>query len=116
MTSAPKKIQIFIVKFFFACYLTLYDLCMCDHSLGFEDCRLATHLLNSCVDCFILSCTSWMQSICKRKIHQTRLITKFEGLAITIGLELNIPVLNYSQITLSKTPEQGDLYLESGIG
>ena len=45
-----KKIPIFKLKFFleffFASYLTLYDLCMRDDSLGFEDCRLATHLLN----------------------------------------------------------------------
>ena len=45
-----KKIPIFKLKFFleffFASYLTLYDLCTRDDSLGFEDCRLATHLLN----------------------------------------------------------------------
>ena len=31
---------------FLACNLTLLHLCMRDDSLGFEDCRLATHLLN----------------------------------------------------------------------
>ena len=31
---------------FFACNLTLTHLCTRDDSLGFEDCRLATHLLN----------------------------------------------------------------------
>ena len=51
-----KKIQnveleiknIFLATFFLStCNLTLSDLCMCDDSLGFEDCRFATHLLNS---------------------------------------------------------------------
>ena len=43
-----KKIQIenFVRFFFGRGHLTLYDLCMCDDSLGFEDCCLATHLLN----------------------------------------------------------------------
>ena len=36
----------FFLKIFFACYLTLPHLCTRDDSLGFEDCRLATHLLN----------------------------------------------------------------------
>ena len=31
--------------FCFACNLTLSDFCMRGDSLGFEDCRLATHLL-----------------------------------------------------------------------
>ena len=31
---------------FFACNLTLPHLCTRDDSLSFEDCRLATHLLN----------------------------------------------------------------------
>ena len=44
----PLKIKIFF-KDFFACNLTLPHLCMRDNSLGFEDCRLATHLLNSCI-------------------------------------------------------------------
>ena len=40
-----KKLTIFL-KIFLACNLTLPHLCMRDDSLGFEDCRLATHLLN----------------------------------------------------------------------
>ena len=34
------------IKIFFACNATLPHLCMRDDSLGFEDCRFATHLLN----------------------------------------------------------------------
>ena len=37
----------FFLKIFFAFNLTICDFCMRDDSLGFEDCRLATHLLNS---------------------------------------------------------------------
>ena len=38
----------FLLQFFFlsSCTRTLSDLCMRDDSLGFEDCRFATHLLN----------------------------------------------------------------------
>ena len=46
----PKKIQnVDIEKIFFflsTCNLTLSHLCTRDDSLGFEDCRFATHLLN----------------------------------------------------------------------
>ena len=51
----PKKIQNFASETFFytwgkkilsSCTRTLSDLCMRDDSLGFEDCRFATHLLN----------------------------------------------------------------------
>ena len=40
--------KIFLFHFFSlsSCNLTLTYLCMCDDSLGFEDCRCATHLLN----------------------------------------------------------------------
>ena len=42
-----KNFQIdFFLKIFFACNLTLSDFCTRNDSLGFEDCRLATHLLN----------------------------------------------------------------------
>ena len=37
----------FSEEFFFACNLNLHNLYTRDDSLGFEDCRLATHLLNS---------------------------------------------------------------------
>ena len=40
-----KEIEFFFDDFF-ACNLTLTHLCPRDNSLGFEDCRLATHLLN----------------------------------------------------------------------
>ena len=46
MTSAKGNILKFFRKNFFAC---LTHLCTRDDSLGFEDCRLATHLLN-CID------------------------------------------------------------------
>ena len=36
----------FFLKIFFACNLNLHNLYTHDDSLGFEDCRLATHLLN----------------------------------------------------------------------
>ena len=49
----PKKIHnvnvefIFFFSFFLStCNLTPSDLCTRDDSLGFEDCRFATHLLN----------------------------------------------------------------------
>ena len=45
VTSAKKKSN-FQIEIFFACCLTLYDLCTHDNSLSFEDCRLATHLPN----------------------------------------------------------------------
>ena len=49
-----KKIQNFEIEIFFlliifflsSCTRTLSDLCTCEDSLGFEDCRFATHLLN----------------------------------------------------------------------
>ena len=45
-----KKIEIenffYFEIFLSSCTLTLSDLCTRDDSLGFEDCRLATHLLN----------------------------------------------------------------------
>ena len=51
VTSAKKKFKHFQIDFFFedffACNLTLSDFCLRDDPLGFEDCRLATHLLNS---------------------------------------------------------------------
>ena len=41
------RIQFRMQNFFLSsCTRTLSDLCMRDDSLGFEDCRLATHLLN----------------------------------------------------------------------
>ena len=44
-----KKSKIFQIEFFFEDFFCLQpnsDLCTRDDSLGFEDCRLATHLLN----------------------------------------------------------------------
>ena len=47
----PKKVfEDFFFEDFIACNLTPTHLCMCDDSLGFEDCRLTTHLLN----CFLV--------------------------------------------------------------
>ena len=50
-STSAKKIILkkkfnFFLMIFFACNLTLTHLCTCDDSLGFEDCRVATHLLN----------------------------------------------------------------------
>ena len=42
------------MKIFFAWNLTLSDLCTCDDSLGIEDSRLATHLLNYTIFQFLV--------------------------------------------------------------